>query len=149
MSDAFWKKVKKGPKHQCWPWLGYCKSSGHGLTSYKSLTIHASRKAWILTNGEIRDGLCVNHRCDNAACCNPHHMYLGTREENMGDRWGITPVEEIYQARRLGASLRECAERFGLHISTICRVVTKHRRMKLERLRKDRLSHTTRIRVQN
>lgn len=147
MSEKFWAKVQRGADSECWPWLGYCKSSGHGLTSYKSMMIHASRKAWILTRGEIRDGLCVNHRCNNALCCNPAHMYLGTRADNMADYWGETPVEEIYKARREGASLRECAERFGRHISTICRVVTKRRREKLEKLRKDRLSRATRTRI--
>lgn len=150
MSDLFWKKVKRGRASECWPWTGYVKASGHGLTTYKSMCIHAHRKAWILANGEIRDGLCVNHRCDNAVCCNPRHMYLGTREDNMRDYWGITPVEEIYQARKNGASLRECADRFGLHIATICRVVTKHRRAKLEKLKKlkrDNLSTPTRARV--
>lgn len=144
---GFWEKVQRGGASDCWPWLGYRKASGHGLTSHKSLMIHASRKAWILTHGEIRDELCVNHTCDNAICCNPDHMYLGTRAENMADYWGVTPVEEIYKARQGGASLRECAERFGLHISTICRVVTKRRREKLEKLRKVRLSATTRDRV--
>jgi hypothetical protein len=147
MDEKFWRKVKRGEATDCWPWLGFKKSSGHGLTSYKSMPIHASRKAWILTHGEIRNGLCVNHRCDNAECCNPAHMYLGSRADNMADHWGVTPVEAIYEARKQGASLRECAERFGLHISTICRVVTKQRRVRLEKLRRDRLSLTTRNRV--
>lgn len=148
MNDArFWAKVDRGAPHECWPWLGYRKPSGHGLTSYKSLQIHASRKSWILTHGEIRDGLCVNHRCDNAACCNPAHLYLGTRADNMRDLWGETPVAEIYEARKRGASLRECAEHFHLHISTICRVVTKERRRKLDLLRRVRLSGATRARV--
>jgi hypothetical protein len=121
-NKPFWENVRVGAPGECWPWLGYKRPSGHGLTCYKSMPIHASRKAWILTKGEIRGGLCVNHRCDNAECCNPAHMYLGTRADNMRDYWGVTPVEEIYKARKNGASLRECAERFGLHISTICRV---------------------------
>lgn len=147
--EKFWSKVQRGRPSQCWPWLGFKKPSGHGLTTYKSEPVHASRKAWILTHGEIRGGLCVNHRCDNPACCNPRHMYLGTRVENLGDRWGIAPVDEIFKARKAGASLRQCADRFGYHISTICRLVTKERRAKLAALRKARLSPATRVRVQN
>ena len=83
MSDSFWSKVKKGEPNECWPWLGFKKSSGHGLTSYKSCPTHASRKAWILTYGSVPWDQCVNHRCDNAACCNPAHLYLGSRADNM------------------------------------------------------------------
>jgi hypothetical protein len=67
MSAEFWAKVERGTDDVCWPWIGYKKPSGHGLTIYKSMPMHASRKAWILTHGHIAEGLCVNHRCDNAA----------------------------------------------------------------------------------
>src|SRR5579872_4137222 len=90
----FWDRVKRGAPEECWPWIGFTKPSGHGLTTYKSMPIHASRKAWILTHGPITSELCVNHRCDNAACCNPYHMYLGTRSDNMIDRWSNAAPED-------------------------------------------------------
>jgi hypothetical protein len=98
----FWTKVQIRTPSECWPWQGYCKSSGHGLTSLNGRPIHASRKAWILTHGPIENGLCVNHLCNNAVCCNPDHLYLGTRAENMGDRFGTdghTLVEKRRRAR--------------------------------------------------
>lgn len=152
--DRFWQKVDQsaGPD-ACWPWTGYCKPSGHGLTQMDGSPIHASRKAWILTHGRIGRGLCVNHKCDNAVCCNPAHMYLGTRSDNMIDRWGRTTPENrqplgrphvltdeqldrLWEMRRTGSTLKQCAAVFDVHIATICRYITTVRKEKLSRLRK-------------
>lgn len=155
-SAKFWAKVARGTYTECWPWTGYKKPSGHGLTSYKSEPIHASRKAYILTHGPISSSLCVNHRCDNAACCNPAHLYLGTRADNMIDRFGNTKpeyrlatgrarvltdrqIETLWKMRREGRSLKSCAEKFDVHIATICRYITIERKRKLEKIRADRL----------
>lgn len=89
--DRFWAKVDRA--HQrgwCWLWQGYTKPSGHGLTTWMGRPIHAHRLAWILKRGEISDGLCINHKCHNPTCCNPAHLYVGTREQNMADYWGHT-----------------------------------------------------------
>ena len=101
----FWDKVKKGTQTECWPWLGQVKRSGHGLTTLNSRCIHASRKAWILTHGPITPPeLCVNHRCNNAICCNPAHMYLGTRAQNMADRFGTDGHSLVEKRRRRRAA---------------------------------------------
>jgi HNH endonuclease len=152
----FLDKVARGKDTDCWPWRGFRKASGHGLTSYKSEPIHASRKAYILTYGPFDARLCVNHRCDNAACCNPKHLYLGTRADNMIDRFGnvlpkyrkatgrnriLTEAQlvELWEMRRDRVPLRECAEKFQVHIATICRYLTPELKQRLENLRADRL----------
>ena len=89
----FWAKVSHAHERgYCWLWRGYTKTSGHGLTAWRGKPIHAHRLAWILKRGEIEDGLCVNHKCRHPTCCNPEHMYLGTRAENMFDRFYRTPI---------------------------------------------------------
>jgi hypothetical protein len=87
----FWAKVTRvNVRGCCWLWSGYAQPSGHGLTSWNSRPINAHRLAWILKRGIIEGDLCVNHKCHNPLCCNPEHMYLGTRAQNCNDRWGKT-----------------------------------------------------------
>lgn len=157
LMGSFWEKVDKGAPDACWAWKGFTKQSGHGLTSMNGLPMHTSRKAWILTHGPIKDGLQVLHRCDNAICCNPAHMHLGTRIDNMIDMWTnpdpmdrhargrkhvLTDVElgELWKMRRDGALIAECADKFRVHKSTICRYITAVRKEKLAKNRAARLS---------
>lgn len=36
--------------------------------------------------GPIPDGMWVLHTCDNGACVNPKHLYLGNRQDNENDK---------------------------------------------------------------
>lgn len=90
-ADLFWPKVDKsaGPDG-CWLYMGFRKWDGYGWLARKrngkSSYLTAHRYAWILTNGEVPDGLHVLHRCDNPPCCNPAHLFLGTHQDNMADK---------------------------------------------------------------
>ncbi len=45
----------------------------------------AHRVAWEKSNGPIPLGLFVLHRCDNPACVNVEHLFLGTKRDNAED----------------------------------------------------------------
>lgn len=109
--ERFWSKVDKRGANECWLWTGAI-SHGYGafnvgrLNSVAGRTRRAHRIAWALTNGPAPEGMDLCHRCDVRACCNPGHLFVGTRRDNMldcvakdrhacGDRHGMRRRPEL------------------------------------------------------
>lgn len=85
--EKFWAKVdRSGGDDQCWQWMAGLHARGYGRLRWGGEPENAHRIAWMLTNGAIPDGLHVLHTCDNLACCNPHHLVLGTQAEKAVNR---------------------------------------------------------------
>lgn len=85
VDDRFWEKVDISGADDCWAWLGATLTSGYGSFHLKGKSCTAHRLAYILTVGEIADGLHIRHKCDNPICCNPAHLETGTHADNMRD----------------------------------------------------------------
>ncbi len=84
--EKFNKKTVKGQNEDdCWGWLGAKGSNGYSIFKIKYERFRAGRVSYFLENGIDPKEFDVCHTCDNPICCNPGHLFLGTRTENMQD----------------------------------------------------------------
>lgn len=84
-ADKFWGRVARKGADECWEWQGARVRKKYGSFSYNRAHIYAHIVAWILTRDEDIGDRDVCHTCDNPPCCNPSHLWLGTRQENLLD----------------------------------------------------------------
>ena len=69
----------------CLVWLGPVGGRGYGTINIGTRQVGTHRLAWELAYGPIPAGIDVCHHCDNPPCCDPAHLFLGTRKQNMAD----------------------------------------------------------------
>jgi hypothetical protein len=83
--QAFWNKVDKRGEDDCWEWKGSINHSGYGQLTFDKKHIFAHRLSYIFENGDIPEGMCICHHCDNPGCVNPKHLFIGTVRDNVLD----------------------------------------------------------------
>lgn len=140
----FWAQVdRSNGDDKCWPWTGRDRK-GYGYIYLLGREVRATRISWLLTYGTISSDLSACHRCDNPACVNPNHLFMGTHQENMDDmrdkgRRAPAPVGQDHPMAKLtdndirairllladGVSQVEIARRFTVTPSTISWIASR------------------------
>ncbi|MGV2914654.1 HNH endonuclease [Streptomyces alfalfae] len=91
VEERFWNKVdRSGGPAACWPWKSSKDRKGYGQfhVSVERGRVPAHTFAVEMATGEpCPPGHEGCHRCDNPPCCNPNHVYYGTRKQNVADTW--------------------------------------------------------------
>lgn len=85
----FYGKTKRNDTTGCLEWTAHRNPDGYGRFGVGAGRVAlAHRVAWTLAHGEIPEGVCVLHHCDNPPCveAGPGHLFLGSQADNVADR---------------------------------------------------------------
>lgn len=70
----------------CWEWSGAIRNpGGYAWINFRGKQVPAHRLMHLLTKGPVPEGKDCCHTCDNRKCCNPDHLWIGSRQENLMD----------------------------------------------------------------
>ncbi len=98
--DRLWEKVEQKSRSECWPWISpSVHKFGYGLLYDGKKQTTAHRVAYQLIFGALSSESCVLHHCDNPACCNPWHMFIGSKGDNIRD--AVSKGRHVYMRRAL------------------------------------------------
>jgi hypothetical protein len=114
----------------CWSWNGAKKSKlPYGNLTFRGKELTAHRVSYELHIGKIPKGMSVLHRCDNAECSNPDHLFLGTYLDNKRDqiakgraiveKLNVEKVREIKKMLRDGILHGIISKRYGISMTTV------------------------------
>lgn len=147
--ERFMLKCSPCPITGCWWWTGSVDCNGYGKIGAggrRGRTLIASRVAYELFKGPLKNDACRS--CDNGAlgCVNPDHIFDGSRSDNVRDcvrkgrflSWKaqgrLNPnakltAKDVSEIRKLAASgVRQVdiASRFGIDQTRVSTVIRSH-----------------------
>lgn len=121
--NRFWAEVEILKSNQCWEWtagndgkygsFGICRNG-------KTITLKSHRVAYFIAFAVDAGALDVCHHCDNPPCCNPEHLFIGTRSDNLQDMirknrrvWKGMPGETNHRAKLSDSQVLDIRKRYS------------------------------------
>ena len=142
------RRIKKD-SNGCWIWKGRRNKAGYGvmetgslLNGTKNHSARVHRLIFEIFKGPIGN-MHVLHKCDNPACVNPDHLFLGSHQDNMRDAFSKgrmhppphlsgeengntsltkSDVSEIRLLLRIGETGKRIAKSFGICETTVSNI---------------------------
>lgn len=129
----------------CVEWAGLRNRDGYGYLRANGRRVRAHRVAWELVHGSIPPDMIICHHCDNPACVNLDHLFIGTTADNMADKTAkgrlrgqlakgadhpaakltAESVRVIRERAAAGITQQALADKFGVRQDTISRLVNR------------------------
>lgn len=134
--DRFWAKVNK--TDDCWNWTACTNIDGYGVFQFEHCGYRANRFAWVLSYGDIPEGMFICHKCDNPQCVNPSHLFLGTPRDNARDMYRkkrntvasrklnetiVREMRHLYDTRQMNQM--QLAAKYGIHQTQVSNIVNR------------------------
>lgn len=118
----------------CWIWTGATDARGYGVIGLgrrKDGIMPAHVASYETHEGQVPEGMVLDHLCRNPSCINPDHLEPVTLAENSrrGSRAKITrqQADSIKQAVDGGRTQVSVADEYGLHPAHVSRIVSGKR----------------------
>jgi len=140
----------------CLIYTGKSRAKGYGNVNWqcdhtgKTRSVRAHRLSYFLAHGtfpmdDAGDPLLVRHTCHTPLCVNPDHLLKGTNQQNCDDmkkagrsldqkgsknhnsKLTETQRQQVIEMRNQGRTLKQIGEHFGIHLSTVGKIVKPRR----------------------
>ena len=117
---------------------GYIRVRGNRIGKGRLVMLHVLQ--WILANGEIPEGMEVNHLCSNRSCCNIDHLEVicGSAHATLTNvnrvgynmvRRSDEEISEMYQRVKYGGEyINQVCKEFGIKRPTLSSIINKRSR---------------------